>query len=273
MKGKCTNVDYNGDNNCPQFDKIVDIPDGEDFRCGTCGQELVKVTDHGSGWSKWLKKHKLFLAVIVIILVIGGVVIWLLSGTGKNDKNPDREITVPPQDSTSVMTDSLSMQTKPESSVTESTGKEPLVETKTPDDSDKGGLDIGIKEPVTHVGSEIIVVHDTIHKTDTIEKEKIIVTSVAPTKTYPFGIYQGGMKNGYPEGDGKMTYTRRVQIAKHDRDQNLQPVVRFAEAGDYFVGSWGNGDIVSGTLYDCNGNMKEKIFTSKRYNLYDISND
>ena len=81
------------------------------------------------------------------------------------------------------------------------------------------------------------------------------------------------MKDGIPEGDGKLTYTRRVQIAKHDKDKNLKPIVRFAEAGDYFEGSWGNGDIVSATLYDSNQNIKEKIFTSKRPAPYDISND
>jgi hypothetical protein len=109
--------------------------------------------------------------------------------------------------------------------------------------------------------------------TVTVKENSVSSSSSGSTKHYSFGKYVGGLKNGYPEGDGTMTYTRRVQIAKHDKDKNLQPVVRHAEAGDSFVGSWGNGDIVSGTLYDRNGNIKEKIFTSKRPNPYDISND
>jgi hypothetical protein len=66
-----------------------------------------------------------------------------------------------------------------------------------------------------------------------------------------------------------MTYTRRVQIAKHD----TQNPPHYAEAGDKFVGSWGNGDIVSGTLYGKDGAIKEKIFAPKRFNHYDISKD
>ena len=86
-------------------------------------------------------------------------------------------------------------------------------------------------------------------------------------------VYEGYLKNSYPEGDGKATYKCKGQIAKQDKDTNLNPKIHAIEAGDYFVGSWGNGDIVSGTLYDRNGNIKEKIFTSKRPNPYDICND
>jgi len=88
-------------------------------------------------------------------------------------------------------------------------------------------------------------------------------------KTYPFGIYKGGAINGYPEGNGKMTYSRQVQIAKQD----TKSPPHFANPGDYFIGSWGNGDIVSGTLYDKNSNAKEKILAPKRFSLYDISKD
>lgn len=89
------------------------------------------------------------------------------------------------------------------------------------------------------------------------------------TKNYPFGIYKGNALNGYPEGNGKMTYNRQVQIAK--QDTKLPPHI--ATSGDYFIGSWGNGDIISGTLYDRNGNVKEKILAPKRFSLHDISND
>ena len=89
------------------------------------------------------------------------------------------------------------------------------------------------------------------------------------TKTYPFGTYTGGLRNGIPEGDGRMTYSCRVQIAKHDTDNPPH----YAEAGDYFEGSWGNGDIVSGYVYRSDGSIKERIMAPKRFNPYDISND
>ena len=96
---------------------------------------------------------------------------------------------------------------------------------------------------------------------------------VRGTKECSCLIYEGHLENGYPEGDGKATYKCSGQIAKHDRDAKLNSKIHAVEAGDYFVGSWGNGDIISGTLYDRNGNIKEKIYASKRSAPYDICND
>lgn len=89
------------------------------------------------------------------------------------------------------------------------------------------------------------------------------------TKQYSFGKYVGELKNGIPEGNGKFYYTRRVQIAKHDTDN----LAHYAEAGDWFDGTWGNGDIVSGALYSKDGKIKEKIFAPKRFNPYDLNSD
>lgn len=90
-----------------------------------------------------------------------------------------------------------------------------------------------------------------------------------PTKgtiKYSIGKYVGDLKNGIPEGDGKFYYTCRVQIAKHDTDNPPH----YAEAGDWFDGTWGNGDIVSGALFSKDGKIKEKIFAPKRFNPYDL---
>lgn len=89
------------------------------------------------------------------------------------------------------------------------------------------------------------------------------------TKQYSFGKYVGNCKNGIPEGDGTMYYNCRVQIAKHDTDNPPH----YAETGDRFVGTWGNGDIVSGALYSKDGKIKEKIFAPKRFNPYDLNSD
>ena len=86
------------------------------------------------------------------------------------------------------------------------------------------------------------------------------------TKQYSFGKYVGQMKNGIPEGDGKMYYNCHVQIAKQDTKSSPH----YAEKGDYFVGSWKNGDIHSGALYDAKGNIKEKILAPGRQWPYDI---
>lgn len=87
---------------------------------------------------------------------------------------------------------------------------------------------------------------------------------------YSFGKYVGELKNGIPEGNGTMYYNRHIQIAKHD----TKNPPHFAEAGDYFVGSWGNGDIVVGRLYSKDGKEKYEIFDAgKRFNPYDLNSD
>lgn len=88
-------------------------------------------------------------------------------------------------------------------------------------------------------------------------------------KQYSIGKYVGELKNGIPEGSGKFYYSCRVQIAKHDTDNPAH----YAEAGDWFDGTWGNGDIISGALYSKDGKIKEKIFAPKRFNPYDLHNE
>ena len=88
-------------------------------------------------------------------------------------------------------------------------------------------------------------------------------------KQYSIGKYVGELKNGIPEGSGKFYYSCRVQIAKHDTDNPAH----YAEAGDWFDGTWGNGDIISGALYSKDGKIKEKIFAPKRFNPYDLSKE
>jgi hypothetical protein len=72
MKGKCINLD------CPEFDKTVDIPDGEDFVCKNpeCGHNLHEVTEGNS--ENFFSKFKLPLIIVAAVLVIGGIVAWFL---------------------------------------------------------------------------------------------------------------------------------------------------------------------------------------------------
>ena len=87
------------------------------------------------------------------------------------------------------------------------------------------------------------------------------------SKTYSFGKYSGTLKNGIPEGEGTMFYTRHTQIATHASN------TYYAEDGDVFVGTWGNGDIVNGKLYDKNNNLKATILAGRRPNPHYIEKD
>jgi len=131
--------------------------------------------------------------------------------------------------------------------------------------------------------TEQVIVLDTVPLADSIAQvtvkdttEKMTVEAPAAqdeqrnpsplplVKTYSFGKYSGSLKNGIPEGEGTMYYTRHTQIAKHASNPY------YAESGDVFVGTWGNGDIVNGKLFDKNNNMKATILAGRRPNPYNI---
>ncbi|MCQ2086225.1 MAG: hypothetical protein MJZ90_03195 [Bacteroidales bacterium] len=99
-----------------------------------------------------------------------------------------------------------------------------------------------------------------------IEEPPVIITNVIE---YSFGKYVGDAKKDIPEGSGTMYYYRHMQIAKHDKKNPPH----YAEEGDYFIGTWGNGDIVNGALYSKDNVLKGKIFAPKRPNPYDLSKE
>jgi len=142
-------------------------------------------------------------------------------------------------------------------------------------------VDEPVVKPVTTKKDTVYIKRDTvIYKTDTVIREKETVkevtktvktpantTTVTSTKTYSFGKYTGGMKNGVPNGQGTMSYTKRVRIAKHDSQEH------YAEAGYSLVGTWINGDISNGKLIDNKGNVVEIILAGARNSVYNLEND
>jgi hypothetical protein len=255
MKGKCINLD------CPEFNKVVDISDDEDFVCKNpeCGHKLHEITDERG--ESFFSRFKFPLIIVVAVLVIGSIVTWwLLRPPSKpvsveSTTTEEKTTTVIPEDVSK--TTPVSEQLAPNVEDKDSSKTTPANEQPAPDVKDKDTV--------------YITQNTVIYKTDTVVKTEVGKEggkpAGEPTKNYSFGKYEGRLKNGIPEGDGKMTYNRRVQIAKHDTKAH------YAESGDYFDGSWGNGDIVSGYLYDKTGAIKERIFVSKRINAYDLAND
>lgn len=122
--------------------------------------------------------------------------------------------------------------------------------------------------------SVTVVKTDTIVKTDTVVvKEQVHVNTKAtpaPTKQtatpkaessnsgsgtirLSYGKYTGATKNGYPHGQGKLTYSTSRQINRNDMKG------RTANAGDYVIGEFYNGFVVYGKHYDASGNLLESL--------------
>lgn len=68
-----------------------------------------------------------------------------------------------------------------------------------------------------------------------------------------YGTYTGEIKNGYPNGQGKLVYSTSRQISKYDKKG------RTAERGDYVQGEFVNGFFTIGQHYNSEGELIESL--------------
>lgn len=68
-----------------------------------------------------------------------------------------------------------------------------------------------------------------------------------------YGTYTGATKDGYPHGQGRLTYSTARQIHRNDMKG------RKANAGDYVIGEFFNGFVVYGKHYDSAGNLLQSL--------------
>ena len=73
------------------------------------------------------------------------------------------------------------------------------------------------------------------------------IPAYAGTVNMPYGVYTGGLIDGYPDGEGRMVYRIRQRIAERDS-------LRFADPDQYIIGRWRRGELMQGNLYDASGN-------------------
>lgn len=67
------------------------------------------------------------------------------------------------------------------------------------------------------------------------------------------GTYKGELKGGKPHGQGTLTYNSRTRISSRDMKE------RYAEAGQYIIGQFYEGELEHGTLYDTNNEPIEVL--------------
>ena len=84
---------------------------------------------------------------------------------------------------------------------------------------------------------------------------KVNIGSIAPSDKldFPNGYYEGTILNGKMDGRGRFTFTKDGIISKDD------PMENKATAGDYLIGTWKNGELKTGKLFDKNGKQKAII--------------
>jgi hypothetical protein len=118
--------------------------------------------------------------------------------------------------------------------------------------------EIVVAEDVTNTDQDIVV------DTSCLEEVSKPTTSTKPVVepqkttgngglTLSYGKYSGAIKNGYPHGQGKLTYTKTRVINRYDMK------AREAQPGNYVIGEFHNGFVVYGKLYDANGNLLSSL--------------
>lgn len=251
IKGICKNID-----GCSLAeDKVEQMVEKSEFICSECGKPLSPVEDKstGSGGIDPNKK-KLIILIIAAVVVIGGIVGAVLGISSSKKQKAELEF--------QRIADSIE-QARIADSIEQARQDSIALATKL---AEADALEAQrIADSIRYAFVQDSLRQDSIAKAKKKSGNGGGVSS--STKSYPCGTYKGKLKNGYPDGDGTMTYKRHTRIAKQDSREH------YAEAGDRFVGIWGNGDIVSGALYGSDGVIKEKILTSKRFNVYDLSKD
>lgn len=116
-----------------------------------------------------------------------------------------------------------------------------------------------VAEDVTNTEQDIIAAD-----TSCVEEVSKPMTSTKPVVkaqkttgnsnlTLSYGRYSGAVKNGYPHGQGKLTYTKTRVINRYDMKS------REAQPGNYVIGEFHNGFVVYGKLYDTNGNLLSSL--------------
>lgn len=221
IKGICRNID-----GCDlAAEKVEQEKEKTEFFCEECGKPLCPIED------KKKSKPKNYLPLIIVGVIAGVAIIagCIFAFSGGSNEDPQL-----------VATDTV-----------------PANEVAT--------------EPDTVIKRDTVVVRDTIVQNNTVTTNekvttKTVVSTTAPAKSnvssnsggsgtlrLGFANYTGATKSGRAHGQGRMVFTSSHIIDSRDSKG------RVADAGDYVIGEWNNGNLVQGRWYGADGNVKGSI--------------
>lgn len=72
-------------------------------------------------------------------------------------------------------------------------------------------------------------------------------SSYSGTLSFGYATWEGAAVNGKPDGKGKLTFQTKHRVVNSRPDE--------ANPGDYFIGTYDAGSLISGKLYDKDGNV------------------
>jgi len=287
-RGKCINF-----GNCAKADRkeIIELSVTEDFECPDCGSTLVE--------EKVPTKPPVgkYILIGLVLAVLGGAGYFIfkpkdcskITATLTPD-NPTVQVGDPvrltaktePESKTKWIWTSSdeSIATVSKTGLVTGAGEGSVTITVTADDNCKTSASVTVTvtpadqpeqktDPEPDPEPELDKPIDQTQPTKPIEPKDPPKTTGPTRKTvnYSFGKYEGETVNGIPHGQGTMTYTCNVKIAKAGRT----PIC--VDKGDILTGSWYNGDIEFGDLRNSNNEIKGAVNGGRRPNPYNLSND
>lgn len=201
-----------------------------DFVCPTCGKELRECPP-----PKKSNKGKVIAIIVALLVLIGAAVAYFLSGANTSEE--------------------------PKLNVEKDSVPEVVTQNKDSEESQKYVSDTVINtsqsSDIQNQGSKVIKstvqTTETTITTKTTSSVKNSSTGGRSTIKLSYGTYTGEIKNGYPNGMGRLTYSKTRQINRHDTKG------RSADAGDYVIGEFVNGFFVQGKHYSSDGNLIESL--------------
>jgi hypothetical protein len=118
---------------------------------------------------------------------------------------------------------------------------------------------------ITEVEAPAKIVEEVVPAAPLEKAKPVVVKTTTPsalkgtqTKSFSGGSkYVGEMKNGQMQGLGTFYYGQHELISPRDLKK------RYAEAGDYLIGEFYEGKVVSGKLYDSGNNLKEVMMIGR----------
>lgn len=278
--GVCTNRDKDG-KPCPKCDskEVQKIRMGQDFVCEECKEAIRQVPPPKQSSSL----GKIIGIVTVIIIVCSGVAAYFIFG--KSESQPIlvssislNETSVTLDEGESHFVEASFLPIDAENKIIIWSSSDPTVATI--NDGNITALKAGsttIKAEIKDESSlstdcEVIVQKITSEpeKIENVEMGKDKIKKENPNPTMPQSSidttlggkttitingnrYIGQVKGGKAHGQGTLTYNSRTLISKRDMKN------RYAEAGQYVIGEFYEGELVHGTLYDRNNDPIEQI--------------
>lgn len=199
--------------------EVQQVSARKDFVCEECGKPLRECPPPKSG------PNKMIIAAIaaVVVIAIGIGAFFAFSGGDSPESTP--------VDSVNVQRDSIS-QSQPADTVT-------VVKTDTIVKTDT----VVVKEQVP----------SNVKSTTKDQSQPTASTKSSGSIRLSYGKYSGSTQVGKPHGQGRMTFTSSHIIDSRDSKG------RVADAGDYVIGEWNNGNLVQGRWYGNDGNVKGSI--------------